>query len=266
MAGYDCETLIERLADILGRAVESCGCSCIALSGGLDTTAIAAVARARGLPLRGYLAYYTGGLPRDLPYALYTARVLGVELRLVPVDDAYIAERAGRVLECIGVSGDAESVELRNDIVFLAAVEAAARDGCNCIILGDGGDELLAGYTYLRSLEGDRLRGEILRLGVRGRYPGRDLAECIGVTPCTPYLSDELIEAVLNAPVECLRDETMRGKEPLRTILLRAGLRIVAEREKTPAEMGAGTDVLNAARLREVTGLPVRDPSWMLNT
>jgi asparagine synthase (glutamine-hydrolysing) len=252
MAGLSCTIAKELVLDALRRYVRSTGCDCIALSGGIDTSVVALAARLEGLKLTGVTAFYTAGLPRDLPYASYVAGVLGIRLHVVPVDPRYIAERAGLVAEC---TRKLDYIELRNDVVFLRVLEEAERLSCRCILLGDGGDELFAGYQFMLSLGSEELRRTTLRMVTRGRYPGLELAECIGVEAHAPLLCDEILEVVLNAPTECLRPGVSEGKKLLRDILRSYGLALVAERPKTPAEQGAGTDVLGRETLEKITGM-----------
>ncbi|KSW12065.1 hypothetical protein CF15_04610 [Pyrodictium occultum] len=256
MAGLSCRAAEELVLSALRRYVGSVGCDCIAMSGGIDTTVVALAARLEALPLRGVTAFYTRGLPRDLPYALYVAGKLGIELHVVPVDPGYIAGHAPLVIRC---TGRRDHVELRNDIVFLRALEEARRLGCRYILLGEGGDEVFAGYRFMLSLGPGELRDTILRMAARGRYPGMELAECIGVEAHAPLLSDEVLETVMSTPLECLRQSVWEGKELLRSILRRHGLTLVADRPKTPAEQGAGTEALGRTELEALTGIELPD-------
>ncbi len=245
-----------RLFEKLVEYVEAVRCDCIALSGGLDTSLVALAARKAGLRLKAVTVYYEGGLPRDLWYAVSLAHILGFSHELLPVDDAYIASRAPLIVGC---TGRRDYIEVRNDAVFLAALEWSKRMGCRCLLTGDGGDELLAGYTYLRSLYGDALRREQLRLGVAGRYPALELAECIGARVETPYLYDEAVSVALETPTCCLLGGNLEGKYVSRLVLEEYGLAWLAERPKTPAESGAGTDVLSREKLEALTGLELHE-------
>jgi len=251
MTGLSCATAAELVLGAIRRSVRSAGCDCVSMSGGIDTSVVALAARLEGLHLRGVTAYYVGGLPRDLPYAAYVAAKLGIELHTAPVTDEYIASRTGFVLSC---TGRRDYIEVRNDVVFLRGLEEARRLGCRCVLLGDGGDEVFAGYSFMQALDSRELRETILRMATRGRYPGLELAECLGVEAVAPLLSDEVIETVLNTPMHCIRGWSNEGKAILREILRTHGLRLVAERPKTPAEQGAGTDRLDKRRLEDLTG------------
>ncbi len=244
----------ERVLSTLAAAAR--GCDCIALSGGVDTSVVALAARLVGQRLRGFTSYYTHGTPRDLPYARHVAGVLGIELHEAQVDNGYISSRAGLVARC---TGRRDHVELRNDVVFLRTLEEARAAGCRCILLGDGGDEVFAGYSFMLLLGSRELREAIIRMATRGRYPGLELAGCIGLEARAPLLSDEAVEAALSVPVECLRGPLNTGKWLLRLILAGHGLRLVAERPKTPAEAGAGTEKLGRRRLEQLVGMELPD-------
>jgi hypothetical protein len=68
----------------------------------------------------------------------------------------------------------------------------------------------------------------------------------------------------MNAPEECLRTTLMQGKRTLRNILAKHGLHIIAERRKTPAEQGAGTEKLNAEKLSEITGAKIEKSPFLV--
>jgi asparagine synthase (glutamine-hydrolysing) len=256
MIGLPCSYFEEKVFDAVRRAVRGAGCDCVALSGGIDTSVVALAARLEGLAPTGVTVFYSNGLPRDLPYADTVARVLGLRHVVVEIGDSYVASRAEFIVGC---TGRRDYIELRNDAVFLAALEEAKKLGCRCMLLGDGGDEVFAGYRFMLTLADRELKQMILGMAVRGRYPGLELAECIGVDAVAPLLSDEVLEYVLAAPTECLRRRVDEGKELLRGILRRYGLVAAAERPKTPAEQGAGTDVLTKEVLEEITGVELGD-------
>ncbi|MCS7111306.1 MAG: asparagine synthase C-terminal domain-containing protein [Ignisphaera sp.] len=216
------------------------------MSGGIDTTTVALAARSAGLTLNGFLAIYRGGLAKDVPYAEYVARTLGIDLTYVFIDAEEAHEVAQRIVECIGRDklnshGDGGCIEIRNDIAFYRIMVEARNRACNCVFTGSGGDELFSGYSFMVVQSGEKIRDMIERFATRGRYPELEIAECVGVKAVSPYLDRDAVALALEIPVECLRTSLMMGKEVLREILATHSLQLVALREKTPTESGAGT-------------------------
>jgi len=232
------DILVERVKDVIRRS----GCECIALSGGVDTTLIAVLAEHLGMRLRGYSAAYLPGTPRDLPYVNYLEKVLGIKVTYVLLDRDYVSREVGRVKSCVDVEDD--YVELRNDIVFYSVLVKALEDGCKCVYTGSGGDELFAGYRFMVRSGDDVIRSLRLKYALSGRYPELIIGKCLGVRVVAPYLEPEVIDVALRIPPRCLRDNLMRGKEVLRQALTKLGVWLIADRVKTPAEAGAGTDKL----------------------
>jgi len=235
-----CWVFEELLLNALRKVIDSSGCDCATLSG-IDSTLIVAVAKSLGMRLRCYTAMHTGGLPRDLAYAEYVSKWLNVELRYVLIDEDYIRRSLSRVLQCIGGVAHELCVELRNDVVYYATLSEARRDGCRCVFLGSGGDEVFAGYRFMLELPDEALEERRERYAKGGRYPELLLAKCLGVEVAAPYLSREVLEVALRIPASCLRGSG-EGKVVLREILRKLGLEVVALRAKVPAEGGAGTD------------------------
>lgn len=231
---------------MIKNAVHRYECGCIALSGGIDTTVVALAAKSAGIALKGLLAIYRNGLAKDIPYAEYVARTLGIDLIYVFIDVEEAWKAVLEIARCIGRDrldshGDGGCIEVRNDIVFYSVMAEARKRGCNCVYTGSGGDELFAGYSFINVQSSERIRSIIERFAGSGRYSELEIAECIGVRAFSPYLDRDVVALALEVPIECLRSSLMMGKEILREILATHGLQLVALREKTPAESGAGT-------------------------
>lgn len=235
-----CWALEELLLSALRRAVAEFGCDCATL-GGIDSALLVAIAKLLGSRLRCYTVVFTGGLPRDLAYAEHLSKWLNVELRYVLIDEAYIRGVLEELTRCIGEVTHELCVELRNDVVYFAALSEAKRDGCRCVLLGSGGDEVFAGYRFMLELPDELLEERRDRYARGGRYPELLVARCLGVRAVAPYLSQEVLEVALRIPASCLRGYG-EGKAVLRELLRRLGLDTIARRAKVPAEGGAGTD------------------------
>ncbi|MEM4463247.1 MAG: asparagine synthase-related protein [Fervidicoccaceae archaeon] len=223
-------------------------CDCISLSGGIDTSVVAVAAATAGLKPRAYVVAYESGLPKDLYYADHVSRFLGLELKYVIVDRDKAMNLARKVTDCFGKEnldshGDGGCIEMRNDVVFYAVLEETLKDGCSCVFLGSGGDELFAGYSFMLELTSSELEEAICKM-IRGRFPELQIADCIGAKAVAPLLDERVVNVATTIPMECLRGIPPRGKEVLRYILEEKGLWEIAERHKAPAEEGSGTKSL----------------------
>ncbi len=252
--------LIDRIASV----IEKTRCECIALSGGIDTSLIAAISVnvVRHIP-KAIVAYYKNGIPRDLVYALYIANVLGLDIEFVEIDDRYIAKVLPMIIEIARKGGHEDYIEIRNDVVFYTILEKA-KNRCRCIYTGSGGDEVFSGYSFMYEQLMENEIDEKRRVWAYGRYPEKEIANILNVNIVTPYLDQKVLELALTIPIKCLRSTILRGKEILRNILEGMGLYIVAYRVKTPAEAGAGTDIIDSNYLNRITSHYLRTTS--LNT
>tara|TARA_R110000782_G_scaffold54637_8_gene115468 strand:- start:4278 stop:6110 length:1833 start_codon:yes stop_codon:yes gene_type:complete len=132
---------------------------CALLSGGLDSSAIAAITAARlGGGLNTYCAgAATGGFDDDFAHAAEMARRLDTEHRAVVLDEPGFLDRWGALIDRTGVP-----VSTPNETAIWAVAEALRADGHVVALSGEGADELFGGYApplmqaaeHVRSLGG----------------------------------------------------------------------------------------------------------------
>lgn len=149
------------------------------LSGGLDSSAIAALA-ARQAPggLRAFAVGFADGQFDEGVHQQGIARRLGVELERVTVSLGDIGALFPRAIEL------AEQPSLRTALAPMLRLSAAAHEaGLKVVLTGEGADELFAGYDIFREAKirrfwardpQSRLRPALLRR--LHRYLPRDLA------------------------------------------------------------------------------------------
>jgi asparagine synthase (glutamine-hydrolysing) len=132
----------------------------IMLSGGLDSSVIAACAAEHGADLKTFSIGFAGEADSELPAAAALAERLGSTHREITVAPAHVA-----LLPEIVFAND-EPVAGPSSIAYSLAL-AEARKHAKVILFGHGADEILSGYEQLRLL---RLRRRLARI------PGASLA------------------------------------------------------------------------------------------
>jgi asparagine synthase (glutamine-hydrolysing) len=125
------------------------------LSGGLDSSAVVALARERNSDIRCFTIESPGGADAgtvdDLPYARRVAAHLNVPLDVVRVDSARMAAE----LEAMVAQLDeplADPAPL--NVLFIS--QLAREHGIKVLLSGAGGDDLFTGYRRHRALETER--------------------------------------------------------------------------------------------------------------
>jgi asparagine synthase (glutamine-hydrolysing) len=125
------------------------------LSGGLDSSAIVALARELNPAISCFTIESSGGQDEgatdDLPYARKVAKHLGVALQVVHVDASRMA-------------GDLESMVWQLDepladpapLNVLYISELARQQGIKVLLSGAGGDDLFTGYRRHRAVQAER--------------------------------------------------------------------------------------------------------------
>ncbi len=214
------------------------------MSGGIDTSYIAAIARKMAkIPLRGIVVGLEGSITKDLYWGSVVARGLGIEIhhRIYSVQEALRAtDQVIRVMDTF------DPMEVRNDVSVYIALEHAAKLGCKCIYTGDAGDELFAGYSYMHLYRLEELSKYIEDLSSYMEFSSPKLGEELGVEVYLPLASRRVVELALEIPPECKIScsRIARGKEILRTLL--EDLSIPSHnRLKEPIEVGSGSAMLS---------------------
>ncbi|WP_254862597.1 asparagine synthase C-terminal domain-containing protein [Halovivax gelatinilyticus] len=181
----------------------------VAFSGGVDSALLASML---DVPL------YTVGFPdgHDLEAARSAAAAMSrtddLRVRELTIDEV---ERAiPRVAHATGRT-NAMDVAIGTSVYLVA--EAAARDGIDRLVFGQGADELFGGYEKIARLdhrvEANSVRGAVTEQlkTVSDQLPRDILAvEAAGVTPVFPYLHDDLIADALRLGPEHLVSASAR--------------------------------------------------------
>jgi len=215
------EAVVKRLVITPGREVGAC------LSGGLDSSLVAAVAALKLKETGKRLHTYSIGMEGspDLKYARIVADHIGSEHH----------EHVVTAEECLSVipevvaaieSFDITTVRASVGNYLVGRLVATATPSVKVVLNGDGADEVLGGYLYMRAapndiayeLETDRLLKEIHRYDVLRSE--RSMA-AHGLESRSPFLDRQFVSVARGLPTDYLRpSESKIEKLILRTAFM----------------------------------------------
>jgi len=240
------EQIAVELGVRLGAAVEKCVDAEIFgawLSGGLDSSALVALARPRAKTLHTF-AGGVAGAP-DLEFARAVAEFVGTTHHetIVALPDML------RILpEVIYHLESFDALLVRSSLInFMVGRQAA--EYVPAVLSGEGGDELFAGYEYLKDLAREQLALELL--DITGRLHNTALqrvdrcASAHGLVAHTCFLDPQVVDLALRIPVEFKLRGTVE-KWILRQALKGLLPESVLERSKSKFWQGAGVGELLA--------------------
>ena len=233
------EAVARRLAD---GAVGAC-----LLSGGLDSSIIAATAKELGadMPL---ITVGIKGAP-DIENARVMAEHLGMEHHVLLYESEEIRRSVPRAVYALE-SFDEDCVSGAITNLFASA---KARQFTNCILSGEGGDELFGGYHLLKKLptEAERLRMMERLIAIAYNTAVQRLDRAMmgnSINYRTPFIDTHIIALALQLPVRWKIHDTGNGKLIEKYILREAFKDLLPDqiyrREKLRFAAGTGTDDL----------------------
>ena len=239
--------LRETLTAAVARRLEDGAVGACLLSGGLDSSIIAAAAYQLGarLPL------VTVGM--DGAPDLDSARQVAEHLRAEHHVELYEREQIERMVpKAVGALESFEEDCVSGAISNLFA-SAAARKLTNCILSGEGGDELFGGYHLLKDLPTEAQRLEMMTRLIEVAYNTAvqrlDRAMFAnGITYRTPFIDTNVIALALQMPVSWKIHPDNAGRLVEKFILREAFKDLLPEpiyrRPKLRFAAGTGTDGL----------------------
>ncbi len=249
VAQEDIEPICINLRNLLDLAVKRNLADCILLSGGLDTSILAAVA-SRYTSLTG-ITVAAGRVHEDLEYAKAVASQYGIKHVVVtPTEDEIL-----RVLpDVIRVVKSYDPMEINGSVAaYLGLIEAKQR-GFDAVMTGDGGDELFAGYTFYYKLSRDELEQALQRTWKVMSFSSRPLAASLGINARLPYLDEQFMNMAMQID-SSLKVREERGIVWGKWILRKAYEGILPSRLlwRSKLHIGAGSGVNEV--LSEITSL-----------
>ncbi|MCC6697532.1 MAG: asparagine synthase (glutamine-hydrolyzing) [Candidatus Hydrogenedentes bacterium] len=216
------------------------------LSGGLDSSLIAAAMRPHTVELHSFTAGMKGA--PDLLSAREVARHLGT----IHHEALYTEEDVERALPDIIRHLESFDAPLVRSAIPMYFVSALASKFVKVILSGEGADELFAGYEYLTQYESDKeLRRELNKIVVR--LQDTNLQRCDrmtmahGIEGRVPFLDLDLVRYLARIPTGHLQTRTDRPEKWLLREACKGWLpQRFLMRKKMKFSEGAGSSTLLA--------------------
>lgn len=228
--------LYEQLRHRLKEAADRNKADGILLSGGLDTSILAFIARPR---IALTVALKDSQAP-DLSYAERVSNLLGIELN---TKEFTVEEAINALPEVIRILNTFD-LALPNDLSIYFALRLAKGNHVGSVITGDGSDELFAGYSYMASLSPRKSERYIKRLSKNWHFSANDLGKALGIEVKQPFLDEDFVRFALDITPE------LKAKEGIGKYVLRKSFDDLIPpelvwREKEPIEYGSGSTMLH---------------------
>ena len=232
----------EKLYEVLENSVSETAGETLALSGGLDSSILAYFLKDNGCDT---IAVTTKDfIGTDLTFCQLVAKKFNLPLKIIMPT---IEELLTAIEETIKILKNFNDIEIRNTIVIYLALKSVKDSGkCN-LVLGDGADELFAGYSFFLKKNENELQKDLQRIWDIMHFPSKKIGEALGITVKTPFLNDNVMNFAKTIPVNLkVREDKgkMYGKWILRKVFENKLPKSIVWREKSPMQDGAGTTAL----------------------
>ena len=248
--------LVERFAGTLRASIDAANADAILLSGGLDTSTIAAFAAQRGTTLKAVTVCVRSDAPIDPAHRDLLAGKLGCDPAAFPAPDAAFAEECARTLHfphdlslfsldellsyapaTVRAIRSFDPMQVRNGITIYIALLRAKALGAKRVFTGDGADEMYAGYSHMWSMPADKLEAYLRHMATIMQFTTPDLAAAVGVETVSPFTERALVDLAFQLPHAAFigeRDGRQMGKWIVRKAVERLLPGSLVWRVKTP--------------------------------
>ena len=240
--------IYEELRSKLQKSAERNKADGILLSGGLDTSILAFIAR----PRVGFTVALKDSPASDLVYSEKISKLLGIKYKKMEFTKEEALAMLPEVIRILRTF----DLALPNDLAIYFALKLAKGNKISSVMTGDGSDELFAGYSYMAGLPPEDLERYIRRLSGNWHFSSGYLGRALGVEVKQPFLDDDFVCFALQISPE------LKVKDGLGKYILRKSFEDlipgdIVWRKKEPIEYGSGF-----TRLHEITNNMVTETEF----
>lgn len=233
------QKFFEKLFEAIEESVSECKSKTISLSGGLDSSIIAYFLK--GKNVNAVAMTSRDFISTDLTYCQLIAKTFDIPLEIImPQTEELLSSIEGT----IKILKNFNDIEIRNSIVIYNILKSIKNSGKSSIIVGDGADELFAGYSFFLEKNYKELEKELQRIWEVMHFPSKILGRSLGVKVETPYLNEKVLNLAKIIPANLKVNEyngKKYGKWILRKTFEEKLPNNVVWRKKSPIQDGAGT-------------------------
>ena len=240
--------LLEQLRSKLKEAVDRNRADGMLLSGGLDTSILAFVARLS----TGFTGALKDSLASDLSYSEKVAGLLGIQHKKMEFTTEGALAALPEVIRILKTF----DLALPNDLAIYFALKLARENRISSVMTGDGADELFAGYSYMAELSPEDLERYIRRLSQNWHFSANELGRVLGIGIKQPFLDEDFVRFALEISPE-LKVKNGVGKYILRKSFEDLIPAEIVWRRKESIEYGSGS-----TRLHEIIDGMVTDEEF----
>jgi len=231
-----------KLYSLLREIIKDISSEGLLLSGGVDSSIIASIQK----PKYAFTVSLEGK-GSDLIYASQIAEKYGskhIQVKIAYEELTKIEEKIIQLFETF------DPIFVRNSSVIFAGIQKASQLGISTILTGDGGDELFAGYNYLKRYYNDpkKLDMELKRLWEIMHFPSKKIGHYFKINVETPFLNETFIDFAKSLDV-CFKVNEYNGKVWGKYILRKCldkytSMKTHSWREKEAQEEGSGFSLI----------------------
>jgi len=228
--------ICEELRGKLKEATERNKSNAILLSGGLDTSILAFMAK----PKLAITVALKDPQASDLIYSEKVSRLLGIEHKKL---EFTVEEALNALPEVIRILRTFD-LALPNDLSIYFGLKLAKESSICSVMTGDGSDELFAGYSYMTELPPKELERYIRELSKSWHFSANELGKALGIEIKQPFLDEDFVHFTLGISPE------LKVKEGIGKYILRKSFEDLIPpeiiwREKEAIEYGSGSNKLH---------------------